>query len=1288
MTHRSPHQPLRRPHRASKSWSRPGGMRWRLFAVAQGLAALVVVLGFVLGVPALMLALGSDPLSARIPSPDRLRALLSGPDDGTLLVGAAQIVVWCAWAYSTLCLLTQTSAALAGRTVPVLRGVAGVRQPVSYLVTWITAAVTVPAASTTAATAAHAAVHATATPTPSSDRPAVLGVPSGQQTSDLPATASPAPPGPPGASGLTGITGWTNPHSASPDSAGGVPAAGASSHGRRVPPTVTVGRYDSLWRIAEEHLGDGRRWVEIYRLNADRPQTDGNRLTDPNIILEGWTLLLPGDAATNLNGSDRGGGGGGTADPAGQDGPPGLVVTVRPGDTLSALAERYLGTADASSALYRANTGRPQPGGRRLTDPDLLLPGWRLTLPEHAAHRQHPPAQPPAPTVPPQPTPKAPSTVPHTPAPTPRTTASPTTPPPTTAPSASSPASGPSSPGSVPGSAERTGTSPARTTASTQSSAAGSTAPPRTAPAPATTPPTAAATPGGQQDDRGADSWIRLPSGSILGLGLAATIAGLLTLVRRRRRQHRIPGDPSAPEPTRPALPAAAEAAEAAWLATRRRAQDAEDFHSDGLEPDNLDSDGLDLDDLDSDDLDSDDLIPEDLAPEDRELSLAGGWQAGAADLDTGEDLFSGGGAVPGAVTAVERGATAGGAPAPSLLALVGPPSAAVLADAAWSDGVGLTGPGAAGAARAVLARLLTASGPMGGQLLTTDAAVADLLPAGAAEGFSVIPGVTVFATLAAALTAAEAELLGRSRRLDDGGVDTLAGYRQLPDGEPVPAVLLLAHVPDTPGLAARARAVLHLGRDRELGAVWLGDWPSATLTVTATGALITDAAGPAASKAPDNASSPARPSPAAVGQAENLTQADAADLFVGLLPAIRDALDILDPTNPNPNPDLDPGTDSAGTLDTDETADTNEPAVAGDGIEATTPPAAENRHDTGDAGEEATRAPRRSAHGAVPDGALPAGAPVDRAVFDVAVFGRVRVTAAVGGREVTGLRAKVRDLLALLAVHPDGLTADQVVEALWPDAAPGRASRRLSPLLALTRRVMRDAAHLEQPAQDDSHSNGARSNDAQSNAARSSGGGPSGSVDLIPLVDGRYRLHPVLIDTEHRRFTAALTAAADARRDGDEAARRAALQAVGDLYRGEPLDGVTYTWAEPVRETLRRQATDALAALAYLLAPAGEPGAGPAGQSPAPADPAEALAALERAVEVDPYNEDLYRRVMRLQAVAGRRDGVRRTLRLLEARLVDLDTDPEPATLVLAADLLRSRSTRRASTGGSRRRD
>ena len=39
------------------------------------------------------------------------------------------------------------------------------------------------------------------------------------------------------------------------------------------------GRYHhNLWDIAEEHLGDGRRWKEIFELNKGRPQPDGGEL--------------------------------------------------------------------------------------------------------------------------------------------------------------------------------------------------------------------------------------------------------------------------------------------------------------------------------------------------------------------------------------------------------------------------------------------------------------------------------------------------------------------------------------------------------------------------------------------------------------------------------------------------------------------------------------------------------------------------------------------------------------------------------------------------------------------------------------------------------------------------------------------------------------------------------------------------------------------------------------------------------------------------------------------------
>jgi hypothetical protein len=54
--------------------------------------------------------------------------------------------------------------------------------------------------------------------------------------------------------------------------------------------------HDSLWEIAERHLGDGRRYQEIYRLNEGRPQPDGRSLHLARLIQPGWLLVMPEDA--------------------------------------------------------------------------------------------------------------------------------------------------------------------------------------------------------------------------------------------------------------------------------------------------------------------------------------------------------------------------------------------------------------------------------------------------------------------------------------------------------------------------------------------------------------------------------------------------------------------------------------------------------------------------------------------------------------------------------------------------------------------------------------------------------------------------------------------------------------------------------------------------------------------------------------------------------------------------------------------------------------------------------
>lgn len=55
----------------------------------------------------------------------------------------------------------------------------------------------------------------------------------------------------------------------------------------------TVVEGDTLWNIAHEHLGDALKWPRIYALNKDRVQSDGARLTEPDLILPGWQLSIP-----------------------------------------------------------------------------------------------------------------------------------------------------------------------------------------------------------------------------------------------------------------------------------------------------------------------------------------------------------------------------------------------------------------------------------------------------------------------------------------------------------------------------------------------------------------------------------------------------------------------------------------------------------------------------------------------------------------------------------------------------------------------------------------------------------------------------------------------------------------------------------------------------------------------------------------------------------------------------------------------------------------------------------
>lgn len=75
-----------------------------------------------------------------------------------------------------------------------------------------------------------------------------------------------------------------------------------------------------------------------------------------------------------------------------------VEYTVVEGDSLWDIARTHLGDPVRWPRIYALNKERLQPGGGRLTDPDDLRPGWRLTLPTaHAPQHRSPPRMHPGP---------------------------------------------------------------------------------------------------------------------------------------------------------------------------------------------------------------------------------------------------------------------------------------------------------------------------------------------------------------------------------------------------------------------------------------------------------------------------------------------------------------------------------------------------------------------------------------------------------------------------------------------------------------------------------------------------------------------------------------------------------------------------------------------------------------------------------------------------------------------------------------------------------------------------
>ncbi len=323
--------------------------------VLHGLAAILAIVAVVAGVPLLLAVVAPLSPPTALPTWDQISTGLMRPDDGTVFLTVLALLAWAGWAVFTLSVVLEVLAQARGLPTP--------RIPLARTSQRLAAGLVTTAGLLLASTAplTTAAAHAATTP-PATTAPATTA----------PVAATPAVGPPTGPAGGHAPPGGVH---ASEDAAAPTREADPDRAADRYP-VVVVDRGDSLWRLAERHLGDGERYGEIVALNHGRPQGDGHALTDSHWLNPGWELRLPTDATgapTPHTATSS------SADPPAPE--PRAQVEVEPGDTLWGIAAEQLGDGTRYGEVYDLNAGRPQPDGRALTDPDLIYPGWRLTLP-------------------------------------------------------------------------------------------------------------------------------------------------------------------------------------------------------------------------------------------------------------------------------------------------------------------------------------------------------------------------------------------------------------------------------------------------------------------------------------------------------------------------------------------------------------------------------------------------------------------------------------------------------------------------------------------------------------------------------------------------------------------------------------------------------------------------------------------------------------------------------------------------------------------------------------------
>jgi len=243
---------------------------------------------------------------------------------------------------------------------------------------------------------------------------------------------------------------------------------------------------------------------------------------------------------------------------------------------------------------------------------------------------------------------------------------------------------------------------------------------------------------------------------------------------------------------------------------------------------------------------------------------------------------------------------------------------------------------------------------------------------------------------------------------------------------------------------------------------------------------------------------------------------------------------------------------------------------------------------------------------------------------IEVAVLGEIEL------RGVPRIdRAKAVEAIVYLVMHPNGVDADRIWEALWPDKPINHATFHTT--ISAARSGLGEAA--------------------------------DGTLYLHNPHRSLYRLHPS-IQLDWATFQTLVEQGRRAGADGRELLHQAL-----ELLRGPPLNSIalrSYAWAVVHRTEIETAVAEAAQDLGELYLDAG--------------DPTNATWAARQGLLASPYDERLYRVLMRAAHSAGNPAGVDTILReLLHVLGAEDEDDPVDELHPLTVELYRQLRPRRS---------